>query len=445
MDTADYMEPLTGRRRADAVIIGGGLTGLMLGTVLTQKGLRVIVLEGGRIGSGASGLCSGTVTLQQYGAFSRIRQVHGLCAARDYTSLLRQEAGRFVRRFGSMTAWQRTDCYTYAFLPRDLPALWEQQALYEALGIPCMQAPDAGGCPFPVELSLMTRDQLTIDAGQLLTVLAQRIRQNGGLLWENTPALHIAPHMVYTAKACIGAPFVAMCTGMPLGIRHRRLLALLETHTLLGSRLTSQVPLHTVQLSVRPDGLSLRPFPGGAYAAWDLGRVGSRDMDRQAALFRRVLDGRLPEWEAAEAQARQDVWSMDGLPVIGALSDAGGLLCACGYGGWGLTGASLACDVLSRRILGRKEPQDQLFSPGRTLPEKTERMLLHRIGSFRRRNSRRMLSPRCPHLGCRMRYSQATERWGCPYCGSVFSMLGRRISGPAMRMADVSPVHRPVR
>lgn len=414
----------------------------MLGAELIQSGLRVEVLEEHHISSGASGLCSGTATLQQYGSFSRIRQIHGIHAAKDYSLLLRRQMNRLTRLHGNLTRLCETDCYTYAFLTRDLPGLEAHLKLYEALGIPCRTAPDAGGCPFPVELSIVTEKQLTVDVPQLLMGLAQQIRQGGGHIRENTRVLHAEARRVHTAQATIEAPFVILCTGMPLGLRQHRLLALLETHTLVSCRLESQVPLHTCQQSVRADGLSLRPCASGAYAAWDLGRVGMRATDERAALLDRVLSCRMADWTVQETQTRQEVWSLDGLPVIGELAGEG-LLCATGYSGWGLLGAAVAAEVLARRILGRREAQDALFSPARALPERVMRRLSRNLTAIRRRSQRHYLTPRCPHMGCRMRYSIEAEQWGCPYCGSVFSMLGQRLSGPSMRSARVSPLRRP--
>ena len=53
--------PLMGERRVDVAVIGGGFTGLSAALSLAGAGLRVIVLEGNRIGSGASGRNNGLV------------------------------------------------------------------------------------------------------------------------------------------------------------------------------------------------------------------------------------------------------------------------------------------------------------------------------------------------------------------------------------------------
>src|SRR6478735_761064 len=52
---------LEGRARADVCILGAGFTGLSAAIELAEAGLSVIVLEGGSVGSGASGRNGGQV------------------------------------------------------------------------------------------------------------------------------------------------------------------------------------------------------------------------------------------------------------------------------------------------------------------------------------------------------------------------------------------------
>ena len=56
----DY-PPLSGSRKADVCVIGGGFTGLSAALNLAEQGLDVVLLEAERIGFGASGRCGGLV------------------------------------------------------------------------------------------------------------------------------------------------------------------------------------------------------------------------------------------------------------------------------------------------------------------------------------------------------------------------------------------------
>jgi Rieske Fe-S protein len=46
------------------------------------------------------------------------------------------------------------------------------------------------------------------------------------------------------------------------------------------------------------------------------------------------------------------------------------------------------------------------------------------------------ISDRCVHLGCPVRWVDASERFICPCHGGVYDLLGRRVSGPPVRPLD---------
>src|ERR1700688_3908265 len=53
--------PLQGERQADLVVVGGGCTGLSAAYHAARAGLSVVVLEGGKVGWGASGRNGGQI------------------------------------------------------------------------------------------------------------------------------------------------------------------------------------------------------------------------------------------------------------------------------------------------------------------------------------------------------------------------------------------------
>lgn len=439
----DEFSPLTGICRSDVVIVGAGLTGLMTGAMLTDTGMRVTLLDAGQCRLGASGLCSGAATAMQPWVYGRILRSWGSETVHQYAADIQDALASLPGMLRGRTAYHEADAYAYAFLPQDLPALEEHLSLCQSLGLPTAYAPDAGGCPFPVELSMMLGHQLLADVPPLLTALARHIRRGGGQVFGHSRVTGFDPGCVYTPDGRADAPRIILAAGKPPGLRRFSLLALLESRTMAGCRLEGAIPLHSLQQSVREGGLHLTPSPGGMVASWALGHAGSRESAERAGQFRRVLQGRLPDLTAGPLRFRQEVFPVDGLPVIGRLPEyPGRMWCACGYSGWGLTGAMLAATVLTRALLGTPRPADVIYRPDRRLPMRVRLPMLRKF--FTLRVSSRMRSgPPCPHLGSRLRYHPPSRRWECPFCGSTFTMFGVPVSGPALQGRYISPSRRP--
>ena len=54
-------------------------------------------------------------------------------------------------------------------------------------------------------------------------------------------------------------------------------------------------------------------------------------------------------------------------------------------------------------------------------------------------NQLRVFSPLCPHLGCGYRWDGSERRFKCPCHGSVYSVTGEVLAGPAPRSLDTLP------
>lgn len=50
------------------------------------------------------------------------------------------------------------------------------------------------------------------------------------------------------------------------------------------------------------------------------------------------------------------------------------------------------------------------------------------------------ITQKCPHLGCRVPYCEASGRFECPCHGSVFNLAGEWMSGPAPHGMDRYPI-----
>lgn len=143
-----------------------------------------------------------------------------------------------------------------------------------------------------------------------------------------------------------------------------------------------------------------------------------------------------PNASVAFRWATQDCMTLDGIPYIGRYSSgrgADGLYVATGFNKWGMSGSMVAAMLLSDIILGKENRFESVFSPfGADGASRTP--LRPQLLS----NSGHALAgwltptvPRCPHLGCALRWNAAEHSWDCPCHGSRFGENGELLDDPA--------------
>lgn len=429
------MDLLDGLFRADAVLVGGGLTGMMLAAALSESGMRVAVVDDAE-GSSEPGSCVASMLCAPL--LARAEHAYGADTARRYAACLQTQLHALLA--ASLPYVRPIAGYAYASRDK-LPELEKQHALLLSLQVPVRIAEDAGGCPFPVELSLTAKAAL-INTAIWREALSAVIRRRGGRIYRNCRVMALREGQVLTPKGCVEAPYVVLTTGKPLGLSAKPLLALLESRRLAWCMLTGSTPLHSSQQSAGGDGLAFHPTPEGIAAVWDAGRLGAPAQQERLRTFDRTLHRLLPDWTCSEIRYAQAVHPLDGLPIIGPLPGSQAL-CIAGTDGYGVLGAMHAAEVMARRILGHALPEDAMFLPDRELSMAVLRPHMQRCTRIYLRSMLRRRAPVCSHCGCRMRYSIAAQCWECPFCGTCYTMLGQRLCGPGVRNAAVSVRQRP--
>ena len=440
---------LRGSKQADVAIIGGGLTGLSLAAMLAGNGLRVILLEDRRLACGASWACTGKVTAQLGSIYRTVADSAGIACAQSYARMAIsavREVEDTCRRLNLDCALRRQDTYLFARCEADVPALEAVFQLEKELGLPVLRSSDAGDCPLPVEKAIVLRDQLSLQPVPYCLGLAEDAVRRGCQIYEQSPVRRMADGRVVTPAGRVEATHVVLATGSPIGVKSLPLLAMMDQRVCQVRVMAGGAPSHNSHLSASDRGMTFRPCQAGMLAVRDVGRAGCRHQDRQYDAFRRQVQRLLRDWQQTDCITRQDVWSADGLPLIGPVHAGDGhRLMAAGYSGWGVVNAHLAARVLSAYLLGQPMEEAAIFAPTRQYPGHGRVVLrggMKPAGAFLA-GLPRMSAPVCPHMGCRMRYDLEERRWRCPCHGSSFSVLGECLNGPAYTDADVSHRQRP--
>ena len=120
--------------------------------------------------------------------------------------------------------------------------------------------------------------------------------------------------------------------------------------------------------------------------------------------------------------------TLDGIPYIGQYSAATPeLFVATGFNKWGMTSAMVSAMILTDLVQGRENPFAKAFTPQRTAlrpqlavnaVEATVNLLTPTV-------------PRCPHLGCALKWNRQERTWDCPCHGSRFAEDGQLLDNPA--------------
>ena len=96
--------------------------------------------------------------------------------------------------------------------------------------------------------------------------------------------------------------------------------------------------------------------------------------------------------------------------------------------------AMAAAMLLTDMVQGKRPDDAPVFSPSRS-------MLRPQLALNALEAAASLLTPtapRCPHMGCALKWNAQEHSWDCPCHGSRFDCLGRLISGPAQTDLDSS-------
>jgi menaquinol-cytochrome c reductase iron-sulfur subunit len=96
-------------------------------------------------------------------------------------------------------------------------------------------------------------------------------------------------------------------------------------------------------------------------------------------------------------------------------------------------------DVAAVDSLPVEEPVDLMYA-SLTKDAFIHRQAMHHIWAIRTSASAvTVFSPICPHLGCSYDWDPRTRRFMCPCHGSVYTITGKVVAGPAPRPLDTLP------
>jgi glycine/D-amino acid oxidase-like deaminating enzyme len=375
-------------RRCDLAIIGGGVTGALVGHRFAREGIHTVLLEGREMGYGSTGASTALLQYELDSHLTDLADRIGSAAAQRCYRLCADAVGgieRLAGEVGGESDFRRKRSLYLAGTRRDLKALERERRARQDMGIevdllspsdirerfaferPAALLSSLGGEIDPLRfthalLAAGARDGLE---AYDRTGVARYQSDRKGVLLETADGWRIRARKAVFATGYNLPPFLP-----------RRQVHLVSTFAFATSPLTSFEGWGEDQCLIwetaRPyfyarTTLDGRAIMGGAdvpfKGAHKIDRIQDRQTERLAkqfaALFPQITFDMDWSWSGTFAE------TADGLPFIGVPPEFPNGYVALGYGANGIPFGYVAADILVDLFLGRGNADAELFRIGR--------------------------------------------------------------------------------
>ncbi|NHN47430.1 FAD-dependent oxidoreductase [Halostella sp. JP-L12] len=478
-------DPLSGDLRVDAAVVGGGIAGITTATHLQEAGLDVAVLEADRVLEAVTGHTTAKVTSQHGLIYDHVRSAFDVETARAYAAAneaaIEDIADRIEDR-GIDCDFRRQSAYTYVTSRENRRAVREEVSAARQAGIDAAFVEETP-LPYDVECAVRFDDQAQFHPRKYLLDLVEAIPVDGSGVYEETRVTDVEsgdPCRVETERGTVYADSVVVATHFPV-FDH-------------GFYFAREYPKRSYVLAARlnetpPDGMHYRdeepyfsvrtqPGDGGEFVFIGGQNHKTGQGGSTAKRYRKLAEEARERFDVASIEYRwstQDYRTADRIPFVGRLGPStDDVYVATGFGGWGMTGGTVAGMILSDLIAGEPNPWADVYSPTRVELRSTGAEMLKEnaevarefvgdwatkpltsvvtlspgdatvtreggsvVGTYRDADGKEYkVSAVCPHMGCLLEWNDGEKSWDCPCHGSRFTYEGEVLDGPAN--ADLS-------
>ena len=412
-------EALRSDIRTDVLVIGGGMAGLLCARLLTDAGAACLVAERRRIASGVTARTTAKLTAQHGLIYHKLTREFGRETAQGYlhANLDALDALRAMAR-GISCDLEEKSAYLYAL--DGGKKLEAEMAALDAIGSAAVWERRLS-LPFPVDGAIRFPGQAQFHPLKFLRGILP-----GLTVRENTPVLALEGTTAVTPQGRIHAQKVIVATHFPFLNRHGSYFLKLYQQRSYVLALENAGDVDGMYLDQAPGGLSLRNSGSTLLVGGGSHRTGTKSSGWTP--LQEFAQRYYPQSIQRAAWATQDCISLDGVPYIGRYSPRlPDVYVATGFNKWGMTGSMAAARLLRDEILGTPSPYAEIFSPRRTML----RPQLLANGLETAANLLTPTAPRCPHLGCALKWNPQEHSWDCPCHGSRFAENGQLLDNPA--------------
>ena len=412
-------DALDGNKKTDVLIIGGGIAGILCFYKLKNAGVDCMLVEADEICGCITKNTTAKITLGHGLIYDKMTRRFGEDKARLYAeaqSKAIQEYAQFCENIDC--DFETRDNYVYSL--NDRKKIEKEVAALNRIGVKA-EFSDAKELPFSVAGAVCVKDQAQFHPLKFLYTITKDLP-----IYEHTKVTEVMPNKAKTNRGEITYKKLIIATHFPMLNKHGLYSLKLYQHRSYVIALKGAQNVSRMYVDESDTGLSFRNYGdllllgGGGHRT---GKKGGCWQELEGFARKHYKNT-----EIVGKWATQDCITLDGVPYIGQYAKSTpDVFVETGFNKWGMTNAMVAADILCDLVQGKNNPYADVFDPSRTVlrPQLAINAFESTVGLLT------PTAPRCPHLGCALKYNRAEHTWDCPCHGSRFTEDGQLIDNPA--------------
>ena len=405
----------------DVLIVGGGLAGLLCAYMLKEAGIDYVLTEAGKICSGVTKNTTAKITSQHGLIYDKLIRRFGIEKAKLYLRA-NEEALQRYRELCKKIGCHFEEKENIVYSTKSKSKIDKEIAALKALGYPA-ESLDSLSLPFPIQIAGAVKfpRQAQFNPLEFASAISRGLR-----IYEHTRVREFIDTTAVTDRGKIFAKRIVIATHYPIINKHGLYFIKMYQHRSYVIALEGAPPIDGMFVDEAPDGMSFRMYENLLFVGGGDHRTGKQGGGWQ--VLRDFARKNMPRAVEKYHWATQDCITLDEVPYIGRYSkNTENLYVATGFNKWGMTSSMVAASLLCELLKGKSSPYEAVFDPSRSI---LRPKLLLNAGSAVV-NILTPTSPRCPHMGCALKWNPTERTWDCPCHGSRFDADGRLIDGPA--------------
>lgn len=410
---------LEGDINTDVLIIGGGICGILCAYMLKRAGVDCVLAEADRICGGITNGTTAKITVGHGLIYDKIIKKYGEEKAQLYYES-QKKAFDFLTKIASEADDDFEFCSSFVYSLKNRDIIEKEVKALNKIGC------DAAFCkdtelPFDIAGAVKIENQAKFHPLKFAYAVAKDLQ-----IYEHTKILELKNNTARTNNGSISAKKIIVATHFPFINKHGGYFLKMYQHRSYVLALEGAGELSDMYVDEEMGGLSFRSHKGLLLLGGGSHRTGKNGGGWTE--LEAVKEKYYPDASIACKWATQDCMTLDSIPYIGRYSKlTDDLFATTGFNKWGMTLSMVSAMLMTDMVCGKKSKYEALYSPSRSVlhPQLPANIFESVMGLIT------PTVPRCPHMGCALKYNRQEHSWDCPCHGSRFDENGELIDNPA--------------